>query len=118
MLMSLLTPVLAQVGGGGQQGQSNPAHLVIMIGGCFAIIYFVMIRPQRVREKQRKALIDNLKKNDKVVTIGGIHGVVVSCKDDEVTLKIDEALNVKIRVSSAIAHYEGAPEEEGKQVGA
>jgi preprotein translocase subunit YajC len=79
------------------------------------IIYFVMIRPNKQREKARKAMLANLKKNDKVVTIGGIHGVVVSCKDNEVVVKIDESSNVRLRMArSAIARLEGEPEEESK----
>ena len=60
-----------------------------------------------------------LQEERQAITVGGIHGVVVSCKDDEVTLKVDESLNVKIRVTrSAIAHLERGSEGESKEAGA
>jgi len=58
-------------------------------------LYFFMIRGQRKDEKRRKALISELKKNDRVMTIGGMVAKVVSIDGDEVVLKIDEAANVK-----------------------
>ena len=58
-------------------------------------LYFFMIRGQRKDEKRRKALISELKKNDRVMTIGGMIAKVVSIDGDEVVLKIDEAANVK-----------------------
>jgi preprotein translocase subunit YajC len=106
--------VAAQAGKDGAPGGGG-MHLLIMIGGCLAIIYFVMIRPNKQREKTRKEMLANIKKNDKVVTIGGIHGVVVSCKEKEVVLKTDESSNVRLRMArSAIARLESEPEEEAK----
>ncbi|MCI0684536.1 MAG: preprotein translocase subunit YajC [Gemmataceae bacterium] len=69
----------------------------------FALFYFLLILPaQRKERKQREALFSALKKNDEVVTAGGIIGVVQNIKDDEVVLKIDE--NAKMRVlKSSIA---------------
>ena len=79
------------------------------------IFYFLMIRPQRKKEAERKALIGALKKNDEVITIGGIHGVIAGLKDDEVTLKVDEASNVKLRMSrsavSRVVHPSGSDPE-------
>jgi preprotein translocase subunit YajC len=61
----------------------------------FIVFYFFMIRPQARREKERKAMIDAVKKGDKVVTAGGIHGTVVQV--DETTLLIQVDQNVKLR---------------------
>jgi len=73
-----------------------------------------LILPQRRREKERRAMLSSLRKNDKVVTIGGIHGVVHSIRDDKVVLKVDE--NTKITVSmSAIAGVERSKEEDKKE---
>ncbi|RME70551.1 MAG: preprotein translocase subunit YajC [Planctomycetota bacterium] len=70
----------------------------------FAIFWFLLIRPQQKQQKEREAMLARLKKNDRVVTSGGIHGVVTNVRDGEVTLKVDEANNVRIRVSrNAIA---------------
>ncbi|HAH19905.1 MAG: preprotein translocase subunit YajC [Omnitrophica WOR_2 bacterium GWF2_43_52] len=60
------------------------------------IFYFLLIRPQKKQEDARKAMLKQIKKNDEVVTSGGIHGVVLTVKDRTVTLRIDD--NVKIEV--------------------
>ena len=64
----------------------------------FVVIYFVMLRPQKKKQKQHKQMLESLKKNTRVRTIGGIIGTVVDIREDEVILKIDEAGNTKMRV--------------------
>jgi preprotein translocase subunit YajC len=87
--------------GGGPTGGST--SMLIFVVGLIAIMYFVMFREPKKRQRQQQQMIQSLKKNDKVRTIGGIIGVVVDVKDDEVTLKIDESNNTKIKVvASAI----------------
>ena len=63
--------------------------------------WFLMIRPMKRQEHERQALLAALKKNDKVVTSGGIIGIVAAIKEkeDEVTLKVDESSNVRLRVT-------------------
>ena len=81
-----------------------------------AIFYFFIIRPQNKKQKETQKMIDALKKGDKVVTIGGIHGVVTSTKEKTVILKVDE--NVKIEVNrSAVAgvEKESAPSKSEKK---
>ncbi len=81
------------------------------------IIYFLVLRPQKRKEKQRKDLIGNLKKNDRVLTTGGIIGVFVSRSEREVVLKIDMDENVRVRFSpSAITEVIRSEEtaEQGK----
>ena len=72
--------------------------LVLPIGILF---YFLLIRPQRREQAKRQELLSAVKKNDRVVTIGGIYGVVtnVQREADEVTIKVDEATNTKLRLS-------------------
>jgi preprotein translocase subunit YajC len=109
--LSALVNLLAEAGdaakgeaeGSGAAGALSmlPALMMIMV-----LFYFLMIRPERRKQASHKALLEGLKKNDRVVTIGGIYGVVMNVQRDadEVTLKIDEANNTKIRVQfSAIA---------------
>ena len=55
-----------------------------------AIFYFLMIRPQRKKEKEQKNLLDALKKGDQIVTIGGFYGKIISVKDEVVTIQIDQ----------------------------
>ncbi len=91
------------------QGEAPPGGgytwLLPMIAIGF-LFYFLLIRPQQREQGKRRSMLDALKKNDRVVTIGGIYATVtnVQRESDEVTLRIDEATNTKIRVAvSAIA---------------
>ena len=67
----------------------------------FAVFYFIIIRPQQREQARRKAMLAAVKKNDRVLTIGGIYGVVTNVhrEADEVTIKVDEATNTKLRVT-------------------
>ena len=70
------------------------------------LFYLLMIRPERRKRAELTAMLQNLKKNDRVVTIGGIYGTVVNAQKDldEVTIKVDESTNTKLRMQrSAIA---------------
>ena len=76
---------------------------IAVIGG---LSYLLLIRPNQRRERERKNMLGALKKNDHVVTIGGIKGVIVSLKpeENEVLLRVDEATGTKLRVTlSSIA---------------
>ena len=72
--------------------------LPLYVMGFVAIIYFLILRPQRQQEQKRRAMIDALKKNDKVVTTGGIYGTVISVDPttDRVVLRIDDEKGVKV----------------------
>lgn len=73
----------------------------------FVLFYFLLIKPQRRQQKEREKMISAIKKNDHVITNGGICGVVDRIKDNDVFLRVDEKSDVKIRVlRSAIAMVE------------
>ena len=59
------------------------------------IFYFLVFRPEQQRKKQLKQMLDNLKKNDEVVTTSGIHGTVVIVKDKTVVLRVDEGSRIE-----------------------
>ena len=84
------------------------------------MLYFFLIwRPDRRKQSAHRAQLDGLKKNDRVVTIGGLYGVVMNVQRDadEVTLKVDEANNTKIRVTfAAIAPVLGSEPQGDKTV--
>ncbi|OGX42001.1 MAG: preprotein translocase subunit YajC [Omnitrophica WOR_2 bacterium RIFCSPLOWO2_02_FULL_45_28] len=88
------------------QPQTVPPLLQLMpIFLIFIIFYFLLIRPQKKQEKERLAMLKNIKKNDEVVTAGGLHGVVLNLKDKTVTVRIDD--NVKVEIErSAISRIE------------
>ncbi len=77
-------------GGGGGFGTFIP--LILM----FAIFYFLLIRPQQKKAKQHKQMLASVRKGDKVVSAGGLHGVVTGIADDVVTVEIAPKIRVKI----------------------
>jgi preprotein translocase subunit YajC len=90
---------------------------VVLLGG-FVLLYFWMGRSRRKQESKRKEMLSNLKKNDKIVTIGGIIGTVVEAKPDEITIKVDESSNVRMKFARwAVrgAAADAAQEPEGKK---
>jgi preprotein translocase subunit YajC len=84
---------------GGMGGMQFPIMMLLIL----AVFYFLLIMPQRRKEKERQrqhgAMLKNLTKNDHVVTIGGLHGIVASTTDDEVVIKVDEKNDVRMRFS-------------------
>ena len=60
--------------------------MLIYLVVIFAVMYFVMIRPQKKQEKQMKAMINAVKVGDEILTIGGIHGKITKIKDDNITI--------------------------------
>ena len=76
-------------------------------GGIFFIVlamlvfYFIMFRGPRKQQREHRQMVQSLEKNDRVRTIGGIIGTVVDVKPDEITLKVDESNNTKIKVASS-----------------
>lgn len=79
----------------GAQGNSMWS-MVLMMGGLFVVMYLFMIRPQQKKQKELKKMREALGKGDKVITAGGIYGVIVDIKENYVILEVDS--NVKIRV--------------------
>jgi len=74
------------------------------------LFYFLLIRPQRQEQSRRKEMLSAVKKNDRVITAGGIYGVVtnVHAEADEVTIKVDESTNTKLRMTlSSLARVLG-----------
>ena len=103
--------LLAQLAGG------NALSPFVLIAGMFAIMYFLMIRPQQKQLKEHRALLAGLKKGDTVVTQGGIIGKVFLVSEREVQLEVTS--NVKLRVlktsvQSVMKDPAEAPKEESK----
>lgn len=88
---------------GGDAGGGSLISTLIMFAAIFAIFYFMIIRPQQKRAKEREKLLSNIEKGDKIVTTGGVHATIVGI--DEKTVLIEIAPNVKIKVErSAIGN--------------
>ena len=94
--MTLLT-VLAMAPAGGGQQQQSPLFMFGWLGIMLVIFYFMLIRPQQTRERERRKLLENIKSDDRVVFSGGIIGIVTNVKEKTFIIKIAD--NVKIEVS-------------------
>jgi len=87
---------------------------LITFGLVFVIFYFLIIRPQNKKQKEAKKMIEAVKKGDKVVTIGGVHGTVASVKDGTIVVKVDDNCKIefsKSAISAVTAKGEEKPED-------
>jgi preprotein translocase subunit YajC len=84
--------------GGAQQGQSNPFMSFLPFILIIVIMYFLMIRPQQKKQKEKQRMLEALKKGDNVITLGGIHGKVTGFTDNEKTVivKVDDKVKLNI----------------------
>jgi preprotein translocase subunit YajC len=89
----------------GTETAINPLTMMIPYALIFGIFYFLVIKPQKQKQSEFQKMLDNLKKNDDIVTSGGIHGTIVNIKETTLTLRIDD--NVKIEIDrGAVARIE------------
>ena len=92
----MITTILLQAGSGGIQQ-------FMMIGLIIIVFYFFMIRPQMKKAKDEKQFKESIKKGDKVVTIGGVHGKILEVNDKTFMMEIDNNVKVKIEKSGISA---------------
>jgi preprotein translocase subunit YajC len=78
----------------------NPWMQMLPFILIFVVMYLFLFRGPKKKQQEHKKMLSSLQKNDRVRTIGGILGTVIDIKDDEVTLKVDESNNTKIKVTS------------------
>jgi preprotein translocase subunit YajC len=103
----------------GAPGIAGPGSMMTIIPFVliFVIMYFMVIRPQQKKAKDHQELLNKLKKNDEVMTSGGIYGKVVDLKESVVTLEV--AANVRIRVArpqiAAVVSAEKSPSKDSKE---
>ena len=83
---------------------------IIFMVLIFGIIYFMMIRPQQRREKEKENMLSKIKAGDAVLTIGGLKGEVVSVTTDWVTLKVDRDTKLEFKRSSILQILDGSEE--------
>ncbi|MGO9378117.1 MAG: preprotein translocase subunit YajC [Dissulfurispiraceae bacterium] len=114
MILDLITDAYAMgpAQGAGQAGGlqamvMNLAPLVLI----FVIFYFLLIRPQQKKAKEIKKMLDELKKGDKVITAGGVYGVIEGVEANTVIVKIAENVKVKINRNSIATVRSGADQE-------
>jgi len=75
--------------------QSGLTQLLFMYAPIIAIFYFLIIRPQQQQQKKIKLMLENLKKNDEIITTSGIHGTVAILKEKTVVVRVDEGCRIE-----------------------
>ena len=98
----------------GQEG--DPLNMLITFGLIGVIFYFLLIRPQRKQQKELKERQESLKPGDKVVSAGGIYGVITKVEQDAVRMEIAPSVTIKIAKTSIVSSTpKEAPAEDDKK---
>jgi preprotein translocase subunit YajC len=84
----------------GQSTWFSQYGMIIILVLIFAMFYFVMIRPQRKRQKERDAMMQGLQKGDRVITAGGIYGTVESLSEDTIVIKVEGGTTLRVARNS------------------
>lgn len=96
----LLIALLASIGGcvpsEGAEAGGFDWTIIIFLVFIFGIFYFIMIRPQRKRQRDHEQLVQTLNKGDRVVTAGGIYGVIENLSDDSIVLKVESGSTIRV----------------------
>jgi len=89
---------------GGEEGDFTTTMwpMLIFIVVLFGLMYFLMIRPQRRRQKEHEDLVEQLQRGDRVITAGGIHGQIESVSEDSVVLKVESGASMRVAKTSII----------------
>jgi len=108
----------APQGADGATGGGNPLMTFLPFVAIIAIFYFLIIRPQNKKQKETQKMLSALKKGDKIVTIGGIHGTIQSVKEQTVIVKVDEETKLEFSRSAISTVLTAAKEDknENKEV--
>ncbi len=95
----------------GEGGGGGMVSTIIMFGAIFLIFYFMIIRPQQKRAKERDKMLANIQKGDKIVTSGGVHGTIAGIDEKTVLLDVGDKVKLKVErsaVSSVISTKESS----------
>ena len=111
LITGLLVTALVFIGGcypadTGEEGGTSILPMIIFLVVIFALFYFVMIRPQRKRQKEHETMVQELQKGDRVITAGGIYGTIESLSEDSIVLKIESGASIRIARGSVIGRRE------------
>ena len=96
----LLTAGCIPTEGEGEEGGSGFPTMIIFIGLMFAVMYFLMIRPQQKKQRQQKELVEELRKGDNVITNSGIFGKIERIGKESVVLQIESGATIRVTKES------------------
>ena len=99
LFVTLLTPGLALAA---EPQEPNPMITLVMFGGLFVFMYFIIIRPQRKRQKEHQSLVDNLNKGDEIVLSSGMLGKINRLEGDYLLVQVAE--NVELKFQKVAVH--------------
>ena len=111
LITGLLVTVLAFIGGcypAAAEGEetSSPWIMIVFLVIIFAMFYFVMVRPQRKRQKEHETMTRELQKGDRVITAGGIYGTIESLSDDSIVIKVESGATMRVARGSVAGRRE------------
>jgi preprotein translocase subunit YajC len=116
--LPLLLLPSAEASGGSASGGASQWGILIVMPLIILVFYFLVMRPQNRKQKEAKKMLESLRKGDRVVTIGGLHGTVISVKDTSVVLKVDDTTKLEFQknaVSQVLKREEEPPTEPAKE---
>jgi preprotein translocase subunit YajC len=97
----------------GPSGDGSGRTFLVMMALILVVMYFFMIRPQQKKQRQLQEMLDGLRKNDRVLTVGGIYGTIAGIDEKNKTLILKVADNVKLQITrSSVARVVEEGEEE------
>ena len=108
-------PFLFPAADGGTGAAGGGLMTILPFGLIILIFYFFIIRPQNKKQKETEKMISAVKKGDKVITIGGIHGVVSSTDEKTVVVKVDDDTKIKFNRSAIGSVVKDTSVEEVKE---
>jgi len=84
----------------GEEGGTGIWSLIVFLVLIFGMMYFLMVRPQRKRQKEHQELMEDLRRGDRVITAGGIYGIIESISEDSVIIKIESGTTMRVTKGS------------------
>ncbi len=110
MAMALLLGSVILVGGcvpaGETTGTADVWTFVIFLAVMFGLFYFIMVRPQRKRQQEHQKLVAELNRGDRVVTAGGIYGVIESTSEDSIVIRVESGATIRLARGSVALKQE------------
>ncbi len=84
----------------GETDSTSTIYMIVFLVLIFAMFYFLMIRPQRKRQKEHQQMMEELRKGDRVITAGGIYGVIENVSEDSIVIKVESGTTIRLAKSS------------------